>query len=85
MRQRVEGRNVGCLYVEGIIMDINQGTKQYTVQLASDEIVSTVQWGKQWIGKLSSHLAKAIVRILSVDIDEDCKLKRSSSIFAKRV
>lgn len=42
MRQRVEGRNAGCLYVEGIIMDINQGTKQYTVQLASDEIVSTV-------------------------------------------
>lgn len=42
MRQRVEGRNVGCLYVEGVITDINQGTKQYTVQLASDEIVSKI-------------------------------------------
>jgi len=40
VRQRVEGRGSGSfVYVEGIITDINQATKQYSVQLIGDEMV----------------------------------------------
>ncbi|EDW49688.1 GM23103 [Drosophila sechellia] len=42
VRQRVEGRGSGSfVYVEGIITDINQATKQYSVQLIGDEMATT--------------------------------------------
>ncbi|XP_039495387.2 putative transcription factor capicua isoform X3 [Drosophila santomea] len=42
VRQRVEGRGSGSFnYVEGIITDINQNTKQYSVQLIGEEMPNT--------------------------------------------
>ncbi|XP_043064916.1 putative transcription factor capicua isoform X3 [Drosophila ficusphila] len=42
VRQRVEGRGSSSfVYVEGIITDINQATKQYSVQLIGDEMATT--------------------------------------------
>ncbi|EDW38289.1 GL12096 [Drosophila persimilis] len=42
VRQRVEGRSSGSfVYVEGIITDINQATKQYSVQLFGDDMAPT--------------------------------------------
>ncbi|XP_039232470.1 putative transcription factor capicua isoform X3 [Drosophila yakuba] len=42
VRQRVDGRGSGSfIYVEGIITDINQNTKQYSVQLIGEEMPNT--------------------------------------------
>ncbi|XP_017113647.1 putative transcription factor capicua isoform X4 [Drosophila elegans] len=41
VRQRLEGRGSGSfVYVEGVITDINQATKQYSVQLIGDELAN---------------------------------------------
>lgn len=52
VRQSREGRTADFVYVEGIIMDINQGTKQYTVQLVNEELVSLIYKARESLSRL---------------------------------